>query len=268
LDEHYIDASLHLAASVYGEDFTSMDIQNTPGLVHSDIIKRVTGDTFSERKEKLGLSSQRKGWKRKNVIEILDNEFNSNEEISRTKVNARCPFSETVIKRFGDGKFSRGLQDLGFSLTTEQQTFAESHKRKDGVPTEVFNLIKSKEGYVQEADGYIYMLQLTHSGSEYYYIGKTIDIVHRISRHKRNGGSVSSYVNINSETKSTQNIDFDIEILAIKSLYKEDDETEEDFDARLSRFERLKYNQACKKEKIEVNGEVIEMSYDKLLGGK
>lgn len=268
LDEHYIDASLYLAASVYGNDFTAKDLQNTPGLVHTDLVKRVTGDTFSQRKDKLQLPSQKKKWEREKVIDVLNDKFNSNEEISRTKVNARCPFSEAVIKRFGDGKFSRGIEELGFNLTTEQETFAESHKKKNGVPTKVFKLIKSEQGYIQEADGYIYMLQLEYNDSDYYYIGKTVDIVHRMTRHKRNGGNVRSYVNINGKTKSTQNIDFDIDILAIKSLDKEESETEEEFDARLSRLERLKYNQACKKEKIEVNDDVIEMSYDKLLGGK
>lgn len=270
LDNNYIDASMYLAASVYGEDFTAMDMQNTNGLVHTDIVKRVTGDTFNERKEKLNFDKNLEvRWNREDVIEQIDNNFNHGEEISRTKLNDRCDFSESVVKRFGEGKYVKGLKNLGFSITSDQDTFSDSHSSiGETVNEEAASMYKSLDNYDPDADGYIYILELTHSSEKYYYIGSTIEINHRITRHLRQNGSTSSVIKLDGEIANSQDVNFDVQLLGISPMYINSDESKDDFGGRLLMQERLKYNEACSRGKLPTKDGVIELPHEKLLGGK
>lgn len=185
------------AVSKYGKDVTTKEILNDDELLTRNAIENATGMRFNEVKRYLGLTAnQEKDISKQSVIEELKR---LEPPLKVNKVNRECSFGHTVVSKYGDGSYTRGLEELGFE-TTSIQHITSNHKSQ--YSKRARDMLDRHESYNSDDSAYVYVLRLmTNSETEWFYIGKVNEdssMHRRLTSHLVNDGDFTKELNVES----------------------------------------------------------------------
>jgi len=257
-----IDASLYWAYEYIGGDFTSNELDKYWWLPSDIQIKNTTGDTVNERRTHLELGHNvRFDLDKDEVKAKIDSliEQNNIDIIKSQHIDdADVVFSSSLISsRFGDGSFTQGLNNLGYDSSN-----ISSSKSNGSVIKEIRSTLHEKSKYNDNADGYIYTLELTNDKfGKFIYVGSVSydkSLVSRLREHKLVGCQTSQRVIIDSDVVNTDNLDFDVKIHEVESYYQYEKSVDK-FNSRIEALEDKKYKKKISNSDAHMN---------KVLGGK
>jgi len=257
-----IDASLYWAYEYIGDSFTSNELDRYWWLPSDIQIKNTTGDTVNERRSHLELGHNvRFDLDKDEVkakIDILIEENDIDIIKSQHIDDADVVFSSSLISlRFGDGSFTQGLKNLGYDSSN-----IHSSKSNGSVIKEIRSTLCEKSKFDDDADGYIYTLELTNNKfGKFMYVGSIgydKSLASRLREHKLVRCQTSQRIIIDSDVVNTDNLDFDVKIHEVESYYQ-CDETVDSFNSRIEALEDKKYKNIISDSDIQIN---------KVIGGK
>lgn len=195
--EAYLDVLK--GASKYGKNLTVKDVLDDSQLMSRNAIENATDMKFNEVKKHLGLAvNQEKNIPKQRVINELEEiEY----PLKVNKVNKKCSFSHKVVSKYGDGSYTRGLENLGFS-TNDIQSITSNYKSDYSERARV--MLDNLDSYDSDNSSYVYVLKLvTNDGSDWFYVGKVNNnssMHRRLSSHLRQEGDFSRDLDVKDIT--------------------------------------------------------------------
>lgn len=247
--EYKIIADMYYAALLYGEDFTARQLNSKSGLTSNTMIKKKLGIKFNELKSDLSFNiNQYRDHTKSDVRDILEEEFDGKETITYRAIDNRCDdiSAGMITNRFGEGSLSKGLRDIGID---ESQISTKSGGTGNGPLKKAKSQLEDLD-YSSKADGFIYLLKCTtHSNKKVHYVGsvgKDKSLAKRIEQHIRSGGQFQANKEVNGSYKILKREEFnwDVEVISVTGIYKEN-MTNEEFKQHLLSIEMRKHNEAC-----------------------
>jgi len=239
-----------ICANRNGVDFTQSQLDSDKSLMTRKHVEDLTDMKMNSVKDLLGLEKNLNyDLNKENVIEQLNDCFNDSEDITKAKLNNRCSFSAGLVqKRFGNGSFINGLDKLGFDYSTIQESISKGNKVHNSNYSKAKSLTKDFD-YDEEADGFVYLLECIDGNVSHYYVGNIKEkqtITNRLISHIQRGGDFTIFKRVDGNYTKIDRYSFnwDIRLKAVHEIYKDINETSEEFSERVDGLEWKKYQHA------------------------
>lgn len=191
----------------------------------SESLKKRVGLTYNEIKEEAGVKTHKKHNSReRSLTDVVDSFIKAKDRYGEdfTARDMRSDselMSPRTVKVSTGHTFNEWREFLGFGINQKEESGGTKYGTCSSYVTNRLNHIDS---YDPEADGYVYLLRCVNNGLSVFYIGSSIDMHSRASRHVVSGGDFTGIVKHSGEYIDVTNIDFDVELVAVSSIYEED----------------------------------------------